>query len=103
MTDGNNRDYPQVLKESYDQDLKRLRVDALINDGTDALVINADGSINDINLNKLIDVKFDDIAITSKNDDGNPLIITVKYQTVLVRTITLTYDSDGDLQRVQKT
>lgn len=41
----NNRDFPQVLKESYDPALERIRVDALVNDGTDALVINSDGSV----------------------------------------------------------
>jgi len=41
-----SRDFPQVLKESYDPSLERLRVDALITDGTDAMLVNADGSIN---------------------------------------------------------
>lgn len=41
-----DKDYTQGIKESYDPALERLRVDALINDGVDALVINADGSIN---------------------------------------------------------
>lgn len=41
-----NRDFGQVLQESYDADLNRIRVDALVSDGTDALVINPDGSIS---------------------------------------------------------
>lgn len=41
-----DKDFPQVLKESYDPNQERIRVDALINDGQDALVINPDGSIN---------------------------------------------------------
>lgn len=52
IADQNNRDYPQTLKESYDPSLQRLRVDALINDGVDALVINPDGSIN-VNVSSL--------------------------------------------------
>lgn len=44
--DAKNKDFAQTLKESYDPALERLRVDALINDGVDALVINPDGSIN---------------------------------------------------------
>ena len=41
-----NKDFPQVLKESYDPALERIRVDALITDGIDAMVVNPDGSIN---------------------------------------------------------
>jgi hypothetical protein len=41
-----DRDFPQVLKESYDPDLNRIKVEALVSDGVDALVINANGSIN---------------------------------------------------------
>lgn len=45
-TGSKDKDYTQGIKESYDPALERLRVDALINDGVDALVINSDGSIN---------------------------------------------------------
>lgn len=41
-----NKDFPQVIKESYDPSLERIRVDALISDGMDAMVVNSDGSIN---------------------------------------------------------
>jgi hypothetical protein len=41
-----NKDYTQTLKESYDPDLNRLRVEALVTDGVDALLVNGDGSIN---------------------------------------------------------
>lgn len=44
--DALNKDFAQTLKESYDPALERLRVDALITDGIDAMVINGDGSIN---------------------------------------------------------
>lgn len=44
--DALNRDFPQVLKESYDPAIERIRVDALITDGVDALIVNPDGSIN---------------------------------------------------------
>jgi hypothetical protein len=46
MSNPKDKDYTQAIKESYDPDLNRLRVDAIINDGVDALVINSDGSIN---------------------------------------------------------
>ncbi len=41
-----DKDFPQAIKESYDPALNRLRVDALVTDGVDALLINNDGSIN---------------------------------------------------------
>lgn len=41
-----DKDYTQGIKESYDPALERIRVDALITDGIDALLINSDGSIN---------------------------------------------------------
>lgn len=44
--DARNRDFPQVLKESYDPALERIRVDAIVSDGIDGLIINPDGSIN---------------------------------------------------------
>jgi hypothetical protein len=43
---GKDKDPLQGIKESYDPALERIRVDALITDGMDALVINPDGSIN---------------------------------------------------------
>lgn len=68
----------------------------------DELQINPDGSINNLRLNSLFDIKYDDIEITSKNTDGNPLIVVARLLGSPVRTLTLTYDSDGDFQRVQK-
>lgn len=43
-----DKDYTQGIKESYDPAIERIRVDALINDGVDALVINPNGSINSV-------------------------------------------------------
>lgn len=56
---GDNRDSSQVLKESYDPSLNRIRVDAIITDGTDAVVVNTDGSLN---------VKLADTALTLSAD-----------------------------------
>lgn len=67
------------------------------------LKINPDGSANTNMLNRLIDVPHDDIEIMAVNDDGNPLVISVRKSGSLVRTLTLTYNSDGDFQRVQRT
>lgn len=41
-----NKDFPQVLKESYDPLQERIRVDAVLTDGVDTLIVNSDGSIN---------------------------------------------------------
>lgn len=46
LIDHKDKDFPQTLKESYDPDLQRLRVDALVTDGIDAMLVNPDGSIN---------------------------------------------------------
>lgn len=45
---GQNFDATQTLRESFDPALERLRVEALISDGVDALIINPDGSINEV-------------------------------------------------------
>lgn len=87
---------------NVDIDLDGAEVNIRDKDG-DQLEINDDGSINAIAANRLIDVPHDDIEILSKNADGDPLEIAVRFEGQLVRTLNLTYDSDGDLQRVQRT
>jgi hypothetical protein len=47
LSDNKYYDFPKVLTESFDPDLKRIRVDAFVTDGMDALIINPDGSINE--------------------------------------------------------
>ena len=73
-------------------------------DVTGSTVIAQQGTSPWINLvrNKVIDVEFDDILIAAKNDDGNPTIIQVLLSSSLVRTLTITYDADGDFQRLVK-
>lgn len=46
IVEAREHDFPQVLKDSFDPQEQRIRVDALVTDGTDALIINPDGSIN---------------------------------------------------------
>lgn len=46
MADSKDRDFPQVLKESYDANTQRLKVESIVTDGIDALIVNSDGSIN---------------------------------------------------------
>lgn len=46
MTYPKDKDYTQVIKSAYDDETGRLKVESLISDGIDALIINPDGSIN---------------------------------------------------------
>lgn len=57
----------------------------------------------DINaLNRLIDIPHDDVEITEFNADGDPTIIEFREGGNLKITLNLTYNTDGDLQRVQR-
>ena len=56
-----------------------------------------------VTLNKLLDIPHDDIEITQFNLDGEPEIIEIKENGVLKRTLTLTYNAEGDFQRVIRT
>lgn len=57
----------------------------------------------DINaLNRLIDVPHDDVEITTFNADGDPTVIEFRENSNLKLTLNLTYNSEGDLQRVQR-
>lgn len=58
--------------------------------------------MNTIRQSRAIDVAFDDIEVTAKNDDGNPTTVVVRYLGLPVRTLTLVYDADGDFQRIMK-
>lgn len=53
-------------------------------------------------LNKLIDVPHDDIEITQFTLDGDPEIIEFRDNSNLKLTLNLTYNSEGELQRVQR-
>lgn len=58
----------------------------------------------DVNvLNSLIDVPYDDLEITQFTANGDPEIIEIRESGDLKRTLTLTYNADGDFQRVQRT
>tara|TARA_R100000951_G_scaffold112739_1_gene113543 strand:- start:942 stop:1700 length:759 start_codon:yes stop_codon:yes gene_type:complete len=57
----------------------------------------------DVNaLNKLIDVPHDDVEITTFNADGDPTVIEFREGGNLKLTLNLTYNTEGDLQRVQR-
>lgn len=55
----------------------------------------------DVNtLNRVFSKPFDELEVISKNDDGDPLIVVSRLNAVLVQTVTLTYDSDGDFKKL---
>jgi len=62
----------------------------------------APGSAVSINGGSLVTEEFDSVVITSKNADGCPTGIEYSLAGVLVATLTLTYDVDGDLQSVSR-
>lgn len=51
-------------------------------------------------LNRLIDIPHDDIEVTQFTADGDPEIIEVREGGNTKRTLTLTYNADGEFQRV---
>jgi hypothetical protein len=56
-----------------------------------------------LSVNELVPVAFDQVTISSKNGNGDPLVILYKLATVTVATLTCTYDIDGDLSDVVRT
>jgi hypothetical protein len=59
--------------------------------------------IQTLSINELVPVAFNEVVISSKNGNGDPLVILYKLATVLVATLTCTYDIDGDLTNVVRT
>lgn len=66
---------------------------------------NPDGSLNVISLAQLVPDKFDEIDLTNSTIDGQvvPTIVTYKQATVIVATLTLTYDGQANLLSVVRT
>ncbi len=109
--DSQNKDQAQVLKESYDPSLERIRVDALVTDGMDALVINNDGSINvnvtseitGTTVSKIVDGTTPDQYLTvnadgSLNITDNGSSITVDATDLDIRDLDSSQDSIEVLQ-----
>ena len=75
-----------------------------LGNGTDFLTTsNGDNSTVGLdvnNLNRVFSKPFDEIEVTSKDADGNPLIIISKLNNALMQTVFLTYDIDGDFQKL---
>lgn len=54
-------------------------------------------------LNRLIDIPHDDVEVTQYTSDGDPEVIEIRDNGQLKRTLTLSYNADGEFQRVQRT
>jgi len=119
-------DANQVIRSVYDINTNSLRVsvDQAIagpGGGLDIVIDHADDSIrigdginlvttspantgkvafDVVSLNELVPREFDDIEITQKNAEGDPEIAIYRSAGSVVATLTITYDIDGDLQRV---
>jgi hypothetical protein len=53
-------------------------------------------------VNKLINQPYDDIEVMTRTCDGDPLTIAVRNLGVQIMTLSLTYNCDGDFQRVRR-
>ena len=67
------------------------------------LEVGSDGMLRVGDNNKLIPKIFDDIEVTAKNGNGDPVTIVYRSATISVASLTVLYDSDGDFQRVTRT
>ncbi len=76
-----------------------------LGDGTDLVSVskrNLGENGLDVNaLNRVFSKPFDELEVLSKNDDGDPLVVVSRLNTNLVQTVTLTYDVDGDFQKLE--
>lgn len=75
-----------------------------LGNGTDFITTSAGDNSTvglDVNaLNRVFSKPFDEIEVTSKDSDGNPLIIISKLNSSLMQTVTLSYDVDGDFEKL---
>lgn len=54
-------------------------------------------------LNRLIPCEFDDIQITQFTAEGDPEIVIYRSDTNIIATLTITYNTDGEVERVRRT
>ena len=76
-----------------------------IGDGTNLVTTTQAGAkvgLDTVQLNDLIPSAFDDVEVTAKNADGCPTTIVYRNNAAVVATLTVTYDVDGDLERVTR-
>jgi hypothetical protein len=84
-------------EESYRENPNDLGVDRRVAD------LDAHGILQTILSSGVFGVEFAKITVMSKTSDGDPAVIELRNDLdVLVRTLTITYDSDGDFQELVK-
>ncbi|MDW8348101.1 MAG: hypothetical protein RML94_14155 [Bacteroidia bacterium] len=95
-----------VVPPAFDVDMSHLEDSVRLGDGNNFITSTTHGgkvAIDIMPINALIKKVFDNITITAKNANGDPLTILYKLGMTTVATLSLTYDSDGDLQSVSVT
>lgn len=67
---------------------------------SNSLKINGDGSIN-VGNGAIFTKPYNAIMVLSKTEEGDPVQIKSQLNNVDVQLVTISYDSDGDLQGIQ--
>lgn len=88
-----DRDYTQAIKESYDPSINRLKVEAMVSDGTDALIINPDGSIN-------VNIVSGSVATTAIINSYNEVTSVGAASPTVVNTYIVPLGKDAFLQQI---
>jgi hypothetical protein len=99
-------DYPMPV--AFDGTISIGQVEIKGSPSGDLLNVNADGSLDVINIADLINVAFDDIAITNTVIAGVTVPSIIYYKVggptgTIVATLTLSYDGSANLTNVQRT
>ena len=94
-----------VIKGNQSNTINRSQdvTTSLVGDKTALDVSLSDGSTVSLtpgSTGSLISEEWDSVTVTAKNADGCPTTIEYALQGSLIATITIVYDTDGDLQSV---
>lgn len=95
-----------IVPPLFDVDITHMEDSVRLGDGTNYITSTISGgkvSLDIMPVNSLVKKVFDNITITAKNANGDPLTVLYKLGMTTVATLSLTYDSDGDLQSVSVT
>lgn len=99
----NSMDDSIAVGDANTGDTIAVRPDGTIVVGLDSTTLGALENTNVTVLNELIPTAYDRITITSKNVNGDPLVVLYKSSGSTVATLTITYDGDGDIADVVRT
>lgn len=67
-----------------------------------SLKASKNGELHTSSIGRLITENWNDFEVITKNLSGDPTQVVYRLDAEVVATINITYDVDGDLQRVQK-